>query len=87
MHWEAVDDRSAKATLADGKVIVTMLVNFNGADVIESVRVAARAAMVGKIVVMMPWEGHMSNYQTRDGMLIPLTCEAAWLRPEGRAPY
>ena len=87
VHWDAVDDRSAKATLADGKVSVTMLVKFNGADLIESVRVAARAAMVGKAVVMTPWEGRMSNYQMRDGMLIPLTCEAAWLRPEGRAPY
>jgi hypothetical protein len=87
VHWEAVDDQSAKATFADGKVSVTMLVNFTGADLIESVRVAARAAMVGKAVVMTPWEGRMSNYQMRNGMLIPLTCEAAWLRPEGRAPY
>ena len=87
VRWETVDDRSAKATLEDGKISVMMLVNFNGADLIESVSVEARAAMVGKAVVMTPWEGRMSNYQMRDGMLIPLTCEAAWLRPEGRAPY
>jgi len=87
VHWDAVDDHSAKATLADGKISVTMLVNFNGADLIESVRVAARAAMVGIAIVMMPWEGRMSNYQMRNGMYVPLTCEAAWLRPEGRAPY
>jgi hypothetical protein len=87
VRWEAVDDRSAKATLEDGKISVMMLVNFNGADLIESVRVEARAAIVGKAIVMMSWEGRMSNYQMRDGMLIPLTCEAAWLRPEGRAPY
>ena len=87
VHWEAVDDRSARATLEDEKVSVTMLVNFNGAGLIESVRVAERAAMVGNAVVMTAWEGRMSNYQMRDGMLIPLTCEAAWLSPEGRAPY
>lgn len=87
VRWETVDDRSARATLEDGKISVMMLVNFNGADLIESVSVEARAAMVGKAVVMTPWEGRMSNYQMRDGMLIPLTCEAAWLRPEGRAPY
>jgi len=87
VRWEAVDDRSARATLEDGRINVTMLVNFNGAGLIESVRVAARAALVGKSVVMTPWEGRMSNYQMRDGMFIPLTCEAAWLRPEGRAPY
>jgi hypothetical protein len=87
VRWEAVDDRSAKAALADGKISVTMLVSFNAADLIESVSVEARAAIVGKAIVMMPWEGRMSNYQMRDGMLIPLTCEAAWLRAEGRAPY
>jgi hypothetical protein len=64
-----------------------MLVKFNGAGLIESVRVATRAAMVGKAVVMTPWEGRMSDYQMRDGMLVPLTCEAAWLWPAGRAPY
>jgi len=87
VQWEAVDDHSAKATLADGKISVMMLVNFNGADLIASVSVEARAAIVDKAVVMMPWEGRMSNYQLREGMLVPFTCEAAWLRPEGRAPY
>jgi hypothetical protein len=87
VHWEAVDDRSAKATLADGKVSVVMLVNFCEADLIESVSVEARAAMVGKAIVMTPWEGRMSNYHMRDGMLIPISCEASWLRPKGRAPY
>jgi hypothetical protein len=64
-----------------------MLVNFGEADLIESVRVEARAAMVGKAIVMTPWEARMSNYQMRDGMLVPLTGEASWLGPKGRAPY
>ena len=86
-HSEAVDDRSAKATLADGKVSVVMLVNFGEADLIESVSVEARAAMVGKAIVMTPWEARMSNHQMRDGMLISLTGEASWLGAKGRAPY
>jgi hypothetical protein len=85
--WVAVDDRCAKATLMDGTLSVTMLVSFNQADLIESVRVEARAATVGKTTVMMPWEGRWSNYQERNGMRIPLTGEASWLGPEGRAPY
>jgi hypothetical protein len=87
VHWDAVNDRSAKATLVDGTLSVVMLVSFNEADLIESVRVEARGAAVGKTIVMTPWEGRMSNYQTRDGMLIPLTGEASWLGPKGRAPY
>jgi hypothetical protein len=87
VHWEPVDDGSAKATLVDGKISLTMLFRFNGAGLIGSVRVEARGAMVGKSIVMTPWEGRWSNYQTREGMRIPLTAEAAWLRPEGRKPY
>src|SRR5450432_1322983 len=85
--WESVDDRSAKATLVDGALSVTMLVRFNEADLIESVRVEARAAVVGKDSVMTPWEARMSNYQVRDGILVPLTGEASWLRVDGRKPY
>jgi hypothetical protein len=36
---------------------------------------------------MAPWEGIWSNYQTRDGVQVPLTGEVAWMRPEGRKPY
>jgi hypothetical protein len=87
VHWEAVDDHSAKATMVDGTVSVVMLVSFDEADLIESVRVEARGAAVGKTIVMTPWEGRCSNYRERNGMRVPLTGEAAWLRPEGRAPY
>jgi hypothetical protein len=83
VHWEAVDDRSARATLEDGKVSVVMLVHFGEDDLIESVSVEARAAMVGKAIVMTPWEGRMSNYQMHDGMLVPLTGEASWLTLRG----
>jgi hypothetical protein len=87
VHWEAVDEHSASATLVDGKVGATMLVSFNEAGLIESVRVEARAALVDNIVVPTPWEGRMSNYQERDGMMVALTAEASWLRPDGRKPY
>lgn len=87
VHWEAVNDHSATATLADGKVSVTMFVSFNDAGLIESARVAARAVLVGNAVVPTPWEGRMSNYHERDGMLVPLTAEASWLHLDGRKPY
>ena len=87
VHWEAMDERSAQATLVDGEQSATMLVKFDSAGLIESERFEARGAMVGKAVVMLPWETRCSNYQERYGMLVPLTCEAAWLWPEGRKPY
>ncbi|MDO8250524.1 MAG: hypothetical protein Q7T78_12530 [Rhodoferax sp.] len=87
VHWDAVDEHSAKATLVDGEVNVTMLVSFNEAGLIESVRVEARGALVGNTIVPTPWEGRWSNYQERNGMLVPLTAEASWLHQAGRQPY
>jgi len=87
VRWEAVDDHSAKATLADGILSVTMLFSFNDASLLESVRVEARGATIGKRIVMIPWEARLSSYQERNGMRIPLTGEASWLPPQGRRPY
>jgi hypothetical protein len=87
VRWDALDDRSANATIVDGPLTLTLLFRFNDAGLIDSVRAEARGAMVGKEMVMVPWEGRWSNYQARAGMTVPTTGEAAWLRPEGRWPY
>ncbi len=42
---------------------------------------------VGTQTVLMPWECRMSNYQTRDGMRVPLTGEALFIIPQGEWPY
>ncbi len=87
VRWEAVDDRSANATIIDGPLTLTLLFRFNDAGLIESFRAEARGAMDGKEMTMIPWDGNWSNYQTLDGMTVPLTGEVAWVRPEGRRPY
>jgi hypothetical protein len=87
VRWETVDDRSANATLVDGPIAPTLLFSFDDAGLIESVRAEARGAVVGKTMVMAPWEGRWSDYQVRDGMTVPSTGEVAWLRPEGRRAY
>ncbi|OYY95798.1 MAG: hypothetical protein B7Y41_00440 [Hydrogenophilales bacterium 28-61-23] len=85
--WVAVDAVSADATMVDGDISMTMRFTFDAAGLIETVAAAARGALVGGKVVMMPWEGRLSNYQERAGMRVPLTGEAAWLAPGGRKPY
>ncbi|MDB6092207.1 MAG: hypothetical protein JWN85_4991 [Gammaproteobacteria bacterium] len=87
VRWEAVDEYSAKAIVVDGTLSLTMLFSFNDAGLIESVHVEARAATVGKTIVMIPWEARLSNYQERNGMRVPLSGEASWLRPQGPRPY
>jgi hypothetical protein len=85
--WVAVDAASADATLVDGDISMTMRFTFDDAGLIETVHADARGALVGGKIVMLPWEGRMSNYQERDGMRVPLTGEAAWAPPGARKPY
>jgi hypothetical protein len=87
VRWEAVDDRSAHATIVDGPLTLTLLFRFNDANLISSFRAEARGGIVDKKMVMAPWEGSFSNYQARDGMTVPYTGEVAWMRPEGRRTY
>ncbi len=87
VRWQAVDDASANATIVDGPITLTLLFRFNEAGLIASVRAASRAAGVGKDMVMLPWDCSLSDYQPHDGMLIPMTGEAAWVRPDGRKSY
>jgi len=87
VQWEPVDDASAKATLKDDGTALTMLFRFNEDGLIESVRAEARGRTVAGAVIPTPWEGRWSNYELRDGMLIPLEGEVAWILPEGPKPY
>ncbi|MEO6279622.1 DUF6920 family protein [Roseateles sp.] len=87
VRWAAVDDRSAKATLVDGPITLTLLFKFDEAGLIASVHADARGAGVGKDMVMLPWDCSVCSYQLRDGMMVPTVGEAAWLRPQGRKPY
>ncbi|MEO9148871.1 MAG: DUF6544 family protein, partial [Burkholderiaceae bacterium] len=87
VRWEAVDERSANATLVDGTITLTLLFRFDESDLITSVHADARGAGLGKDMVMLPWDCSVSDYQLRDGMMVPTHGEAAWVRPEGRKPY
>jgi hypothetical protein len=87
VRWTAVDEHSAKATLTDGALSITLLFRFDDAGHMASVRAEARGRMVGRETSMAPWEGTWSNHQRVDGMTVPLTGEVAWLLPEGRKTY
>jgi hypothetical protein len=89
VRWDAVDDTSANATIVDGPITLSLLFRFNDAGLIASVRAEARGASVGKdgVMVMLPWDCALSDYQPQGGMLIPMTGEAAWVRPQGRRVY
>jgi hypothetical protein len=87
VRWDEVDSRSARATLVDGPVAVTMRFSFDEDGTIETVRADARGRAVGDRFIPTPWQGRFWNYEQRGGMLVPLDGEVAWLLPEGARPY
>ncbi len=87
MRWEAVDDWSARATLTDGKLAVTLTFRFLGDGLIDTVRAEARERVMDAKTVTAPWQGRFSNYAVRDGMHVPLYGEVAWILPDGEKPY
>lgn len=87
VRWDAEDESSARATLADGQLELTLLCGFSADGLLETVRAEARGRTVGGAVVPTPWQCRIWNYAERDGMRVPLDGEAAWLLPEGPRPY
>ena len=83
VKWVAVDGTSAKASIVEGSVTLTLLFHFNDTGLIDSVRAEARSGLVGKEMLMRPWECGLSDYQVRDGMTVPISGTAAWVLPEG----
>jgi len=75
--WVGVDDHSANATLVDGPISLTLLFGFDDAGLITSVHADARGSGVGKDMVMLSWDCTLSNYQLRDGMMVPTRGEVA----------
>lgn len=85
--WTALDDSSAVATLRDGATSASVTFHMNEIGEIVSMRVAGRARSVGAGYVMTPWEGRFWQYETREGMRIPLQGEVSWRIDGVSRPY
>ncbi len=87
VRWEAVGDTSARASLTDGAVEVTLLFRFSTDGLIDTARAESRDRIVDGKTESAPWEGRFWNYAKRGGMRVPLDGEVAWMLPEGAKPY
>ncbi len=86
VRWEAVDDRSARAGLADGGLAVALTFRFQDDSVIESARAESRGRLVNGLPSGTPWQGQFWNYAVWDGVQVPLEGEVAWVMPDGIKP-
>jgi len=87
IRWDAVDDHSARATLQDGDLSLTLLFHFDNEGLIKTVRADARGRTVGETIVPTPWQGRFWRYEVHNGMRVPMEGDVAWLLPEGEKPY
>ena len=87
VRWTAVDESSARATLTDDRLRVSLLYQFDEHGLVDVVRAEDRGRIVGATSVPTPWEGRFSRYAERGGMRVPLEGEVAWILPQGPRPY
>jgi hypothetical protein len=87
VRWEAVDDKSARASMTDGALALTLTFRFQDDGLIDSARAESRGRLVNGVQGGAPWQGRFWNYAIREGMQVPLEGEVAWVMPDGVKPY
>ena len=87
VSWSPVDSSSARATLHDEELSATLVFSFDERGTIAVVQAESRGRTVGGHVIPTPWEGRHWNYVERDGMLVPIESEVAWMPEDGERPY
>jgi hypothetical protein len=86
VRWEAIDDWSARASMTDGSVTVSMVVRFGRQGEIISVG-GRRYRDEGGTPVLTPFEGRFEKYERLDGMMVPTESEIGWFLKDGWTPY
>ena len=87
VRWISLGPREARAELTDGDLGVCLDFTFDAAGKIASVFAPDRPRMIAGKTVPTPWRGTFTDYEQRNGMLIPTRAEVAWLLPAGAKPY
>jgi hypothetical protein len=86
VRWEALTDSTARATMTDGDLALSMDITFAPDGRIVRV-VADRLRDVDGAGVLTPFEAVIGDYQPVAGIMVPREGEVAWLLPEGRHAF
>lgn len=82
VEWDAIDDRTAKATIEHGDVAASLTVSFTDDNEIARVH-ADRYRRVDGGYELTPWSGYWRAYETRNGVRVPTVGDVVWHRPDG----
>jgi hypothetical protein len=84
VEWEAVDDRSARATLRHAGASATVRFHFGPDDLVRRVTAERYREASGR---KDPWTGYFDAYETVDGLRVPTEAAVEWNLPGGDLPY
>lgn len=84
--WQARDEHSAVATLTDGHSTVSLVFFFDASGDVTHVT-GDRYYEDKGTYTLRPWTVTCREYDTHNGVRIPVECEVAWELPAGRLPY
>jgi hypothetical protein len=85
--WEAVDDRSARATLRDGATSASLVFTFNVRNEVERVSGLRPFRRADGTTEPRSWVGRWSHYDRHGGLLVPTEGEVAWATAGRERPY
>jgi hypothetical protein len=86
IRWTARDDRSATVTLRDSGIEVSLVFDVDSEGHVVLIR-GDRFKEDGGAYAIQPWHIRCDEYRERDGLLIPLHCEVAWVVNGTPEPY
>lgn len=78
VRWEAIDERSAQATITDGLNTASLLFRFGDDARVESVYAESRGREVHGRLVPQEWEGFFTSYAERGGYVVPREGRVRW---------
>ncbi len=84
IRWDGIDDTSARATLTDGAVAVSLVFAFNLDGTMATAWASSRPRSADQSA---PWLCRYRDYVERSGMLVPLEGEVEWQPQSGPQPY
>lgn len=85
VEWEAIDARTARATLEDRGTTASLRFSFGEEGLVE--RVTAEERYRQEDDSYRPWTGSFGEYRWYDGLRIPTEASVAWVLPDGTFPY
>lgn len=78
VHWEPIDDHSARAKLCCDGLPVSALVEIDDEGKLTQLRADRYRDVGGGKAVLTPWAGHYSDYREFNGFRVPCSVEVAW---------